>query len=122
MAARAPFGGPLSERELNALEGISHGYTNDEVGAQMFVSGASVKGYLRAVFDKLGARDRAHAVRLGFEAGYLTPGRPEVANEDTVVRIPQQASARGPIRKPPHSAGCWVDRVCRCTNGQAVTL
>lgn len=62
----------LSERQLQVLRYVSHGYSNQEIARHAFMSEDTVKTHLRRVFETLGAFDRAHAVGLGFEAGLLT--------------------------------------------------
>jgi DNA-binding CsgD family transcriptional regulator len=63
--------GRLSEREHQVLYWISHGMTNPQIGKQIYVSEDTVKTHCRRMFKKLGAKDRAHAVRRGFELGLL---------------------------------------------------
>ena len=65
-------GSPLTARERQVLELVSHGYSNKEIGRALYVSENSVKNSLQSSFVRLGARDRAHAVRICFELGYLT--------------------------------------------------
>lgn len=40
----------------------------------MYLSYGTVKTHVQNLFGKLGARDRAHAVYLGFAHGYLRIG------------------------------------------------
>lgn len=63
--------GRLSPREREVLLALSFGASNKEIAAALFLAEETVKSHLRSVFAKLGARNRAHAVRLGFEAGLL---------------------------------------------------
>jgi len=55
----------LTERELQILRGMTHGYSNGEIGRKLFLSEDTVKTHARRLFQKLGAHDRAHAVALG---------------------------------------------------------
>ena len=55
----------LTERELQILRGMTHGYSNGEIGRKLFLSEDTVKTHARRMFQKLGAHDRAHAVALG---------------------------------------------------------
>ncbi len=52
----------LSERELEILRLIANGATTKEIGAQLFLSEATVKRDVQRIFDKLGARNRSEAV------------------------------------------------------------
>ena len=64
-------GSPPTDREQQILELVSHGYSNGEIAKELYVTENSVKTLLRSLYVRLGARDRAHAVRLGFELGIL---------------------------------------------------
>jgi DNA-binding NarL/FixJ family response regulator len=55
----------LTERELEVLRGMSQGQSNGEIGRSLFLSEDTIKTHARRMFNKLGARDRAHAVALG---------------------------------------------------------
>lgn len=62
---------PLTERELQVLQGMSRGRSNGEIGEELFLSEDTVKTHARRLFKKLGARDRAHAVAMGFRRGFV---------------------------------------------------
>jgi DNA-binding NarL/FixJ family response regulator len=63
----------LSERELEVLTLIARGASNLEIAAQLYVSERTVKGHVGSIFAKLGARDRAAAIILAYEAGLIAP-------------------------------------------------
>ncbi|HET9052458.1 MAG TPA: response regulator transcription factor [Candidatus Dormibacteraeota bacterium] len=65
--------GNLSPREMDVLRLIASGCSNAEIAARLFVSGATVKTHINHIFDKIGARDRAQAVRYAYRNG-LTGG------------------------------------------------
>jgi len=62
---------PLTERELQVLRGMSRGQSNGEIGEELFLSEDTIKTHARRLFRKLGARDRAHAVAVGFRRGLV---------------------------------------------------
>ena len=62
---------PLTEREMQVLRGMSQGQSNGEIGRELFLSEDTVKTHARRLFRKLGARDRAQAVALGFRRGFV---------------------------------------------------
>jgi DNA-binding NarL/FixJ family response regulator len=62
---------PLSPRELTVLERVAEGMTNLEVAAELGISADTVKTHLARVLEKLGARDRTHAVTRAMRAGLL---------------------------------------------------
>ena len=65
---------PLSEREVEVLALVARGASNAEIAAELFVSERTVKGHVGSIFTKLGARDRAAAIVLAYDAGLVTPG------------------------------------------------
>lgn len=62
---------PLTEREMQVLRGMAEGRSNAEIGRELYVAEDTVKTHARRLFRKLGARDRAHAVAVGFRSGVL---------------------------------------------------
>jgi DNA-binding NarL/FixJ family response regulator len=61
----------LSGREREVLELVAKGTPNREIAAELFISEATVKTHLTHVFAKLGAKDRAAAVAIGYDRGIL---------------------------------------------------
>ena len=61
----------VTDRELEVLVGLSRGMRNAEIGRELYVAEDTVKTHCRKLFKRLGARDRAHAVALGYELGLL---------------------------------------------------
>lgn len=61
----------LTKRELEVLSGMSHGRSNAQIGAELFLSEDTVKTHARRLFRKLGAADRAQAVAIGLRRGFI---------------------------------------------------
>ena len=61
----------LSQRELEVLQLISQGLSNDEIGKRLFLALDTVKGHNRRIFDKLGVQRRTEAVARARELGLL---------------------------------------------------
>lgn len=61
----------LTPRELEVLRLVAAGGTNRAAADRLFVSEATVKTHLLRLYAKLGVRDRAAAVRAGYERGLL---------------------------------------------------
>jgi DNA-binding NarL/FixJ family response regulator len=68
---RAAGSGELTRRELEVLSGMSHGRSNAQIGADLFLSEDTVKTHARRLFRKLGASDRAQAVAIGLRTGLI---------------------------------------------------
>ena len=64
----------LSPREQDVLVRIAQGRSNREIADELFVSEGTVKTHVGRIFSKLGARDRAQAVRFAYEAGLVRAG------------------------------------------------
>ncbi|MFJ1456626.1 response regulator transcription factor [Nocardia sp. N2S4-5] len=61
----------LTPREYDVLRLVATGGTNGEIGARLGLSNNTVKSYLRAVMQKLQARNRAQAVANARRHGLL---------------------------------------------------
>jgi two-component system NarL family response regulator len=61
----------LSNREVEVLRLIAKGRSNKEIAAELALSADTVKTHITHLMRKLGAADRAHAVTLAIEQGFL---------------------------------------------------
>jgi DNA-binding CsgD family transcriptional regulator len=61
----------ITAREFEILTLVARGFSNREIGTQLFVSENTVKTHCARVFDKLGAARRTQAVQRGKELGLL---------------------------------------------------
>jgi LuxR family maltose regulon positive regulatory protein len=64
-------GAALSRRELEVLKGLAHGFTREEIARISSISVNTVKSAIRNVYNKLGALNRADAVRKATAKGIL---------------------------------------------------
>lgn len=73
LAAAALAGGanPLTDREREVLRAAESGATNAELAARLHLSQGTVRNYLSTAIQKLAARNRAEAVRVAREKGWL---------------------------------------------------
>ncbi|HEV8212123.1 MAG TPA: response regulator transcription factor [Vicinamibacterales bacterium] len=63
----------LTPAELRVLRLIAQGDANKEIAARLNVSEETVKGQVRNILAKLGAKDRTHAAMIGFKRGIIDP-------------------------------------------------
>ena len=66
---RAPAFPELSERELEVLELIARGMSNQQIVDRLGISPKTVRNHISNIFSKLQVRDRAEAVVRAREAG-----------------------------------------------------
>jgi len=61
----------LTAREREVLRLAAQGAANNEIAATLCLTPGTVKNHLSHIFEKLGAHDRIHALRLAAEWGLL---------------------------------------------------
>ncbi|MEJ5913145.1 response regulator transcription factor [Pseudokineococcus sp. 1T1Z-3] len=73
LAAQALSGGacPLTDRQLDVLRAGAHGQPLSEVAAALHLAPGTVKNYVSAVLTVLGVRNRAEAVAMAVDRGWL---------------------------------------------------
>ncbi len=91
----------LTDREHLVLAHIACGHTNADIGRETGLSEDTVKSHTRALYRKLGARDRPHAVALAYQRGLLDGHRRGPVVIPTVVVLPSCADPAA----YPHPAG-----------------
>ena len=62
---------PLSERRFEVLCGIAAGLTDHRIGRNLHIAATTVKVHVRLLLKDLDARNRAHAVAIGYDRGIL---------------------------------------------------
>jgi DNA-binding NarL/FixJ family response regulator len=63
----------LTSRELDVFRLITKGYSNAEIGRELFISDTTVKTHVTRLLQKLGLRDRAQAIVLAYETSLFVP-------------------------------------------------
>ena len=61
----------LTPAEIRVLRLIAEGNANKEIAEQLSVSEETVKGQVRNILSKLGAKDRTHAAMIGLKRGII---------------------------------------------------
>ncbi|HEY1642144.1 MAG TPA: response regulator transcription factor [Streptosporangiaceae bacterium] len=64
---------PLSERETEVIRAIARGRTNQEIGAELFISLSTVKSHLTSIQAKLGLRNRVEIAAWAWESRLAGP-------------------------------------------------
>lgn len=70
-AIRAKKVSLLTPRELSIMTQLSNGLPNRELAQSLFISEATLKSHLSAIFRKLGVKNRIQAIAAAKEAGLL---------------------------------------------------
>jgi DNA-binding NarL/FixJ family response regulator len=66
---QAPPHASLTEREVGILLLIAEGRSNKEIAAALYLTEGTIKGYVSAIFDKLGVEDRTQAALYAVRHG-----------------------------------------------------
>ena len=71
----------LSERELDVLELVADGLTEESIGELLWISATTVRSHVRSIHRKLNVHNRPHAVAMAFKLSLLPrPSRTPVAD------------------------------------------
>jgi DNA-binding NarL/FixJ family response regulator len=62
---------PLSSRELDVLRRLAEGKVYKQIAQELELSASTVRSHLHNVYGKLGALDRAQAVLMATEQGWI---------------------------------------------------
>jgi len=61
----------LSQREWDVLMELGKGKSNAEIAEALYLSLETIKSHIKALLQKLRAKDRTHAVVIAFQQGWL---------------------------------------------------
>ena len=68
--------GSLTEREAEVLTGLGEGLSNSQIAASLYLSEATIKGYVSRILEKLGCANRTQAGLVAHDAGLTPPQWP----------------------------------------------
>jgi two-component system, NarL family, response regulator LiaR len=68
----APSASVLTGRELEVLQYLTRGLSNQAIAAELYVSDRTVQAHLTSIFSKMGVSSRLEAVLLAIRRGWLT--------------------------------------------------
>ena len=71
MAGTGRRSGQLSPRESEVLQLVANGLENKQIATELGLSEATVKSYLRGIFERLEVAGRAEAVAVGLRLGVI---------------------------------------------------
>lgn len=71
VGASQPVEEALSEREIEVLRLLADGLDNTQIGAELYVSAATVKRHVSSVLTKLGVTNRVQAAIRGVQSGLI---------------------------------------------------
>jgi DNA-binding NarL/FixJ family response regulator len=61
----------LSKREIDVLQKVAGGNRNIDIAELLFISEETVKGHVKHIMEKLGAKDRTEAVAIAVRRGII---------------------------------------------------
>lgn len=64
----------LTDREREVLSRVGRGESNDQIGANLYISPATARTYVSRLLAKTQARDRSQLVVIAYESGLVVPG------------------------------------------------
>jgi two-component system, NarL family, response regulator LiaR len=74
---------PLSKREIDVLRLVAHGLPNEQIGARLFISEATVRTHVSNVLVKLGLTNRTQAALYALRHGLASIDDVDVQHPDT---------------------------------------
>ena len=61
----------LTDREMEVLDLVCHGFTNPEIGEKLFISARTVEGHRKNVMEKMGVRNTAGMIVYAIKKGWV---------------------------------------------------
>jgi DNA-binding NarL/FixJ family response regulator len=68
----AAAGRVLTARQLEVLTLVARGLSTDNIADELFLTPNTIRRHVRHILDRLGARNRPHAVAIAFSVGLIS--------------------------------------------------
>jgi DNA-binding NarL/FixJ family response regulator len=66
----APITDKLTQREIEVLQLLAKGFTNEDIAKKLFLSEGTIRNHISAIVDKLGVSDRTQAAIIAIQHGF----------------------------------------------------
>lgn len=70
--AKQKPGDLLTDREIEVLQALSKGYTNQQIAEELYISQRTVQNHLHNIYNKLGINGRTEAVIYAMQEGIIS--------------------------------------------------
>jgi DNA-binding NarL/FixJ family response regulator len=85
----------FSYRELQVLERLTEGKSNQEIADNLCLSVDTIKSHLKSIYKKLGVCNRLQAIKLAITEGFIhlgySPAKPDSDSTGKRITIPRQS-------------------------------
>ena len=99
MSQEPTAAGELSAREIEILQLVATGATNQQIAHTLFISVNTVKAHLRNIFEKLGVESRTGATLYAIQRGLVAVKRPQSGQESLTGHLTSGSGSPAVVRE-----------------------